>query len=217
MRLGLKYLLGTLYLKLTLKVEDLSTIRWYVDASYTVHPDSKGHTGAVMTLGKGATTSFSTKQKVNVRSSTEGELVGADDALPQAIWSKYFIEAQGHTVNNNIMCQDNKSCMLLETNGKFSSSKRTKHINNKYFLITDKIAQGDLELEYCPTDKMWADGHTKPKQGLPFREDRARTMNCPVDYFEDESKHEDFDAVGGVDKPEYAFVKRNGNRIPVKQ
>ena len=78
---------------------------------------------------------------MNVQSSTEGELVGADDALPQAIWSKYFIEAQGHTVNNNIMCQDNKSCMLLETNGIFLSSKHTKHMNNKYFLITDKIAQ----------------------------------------------------------------------------
>ena len=172
-----------------------------------------------MTLGKGATTSTSTKQKVNVRSSTEGELVGADDALPQAIWSKYFIEAQGHTVDNNIMFQDNKSCMLLETNGKFLSSKRTKHINNKYFLITDKIAQGDLQLEYCPTDKMWADRHTKPKQGVAFREDRAMTMNCLVDYFEDESEHdEDFDAVGGIQKPDsYTFVKQNGNRIPVKQ
>ena len=43
-------------------------------------------------------------------------------------------------------------------------------------------------------------------------------MNCPVNYFEDESKHEDFDAVGGTDKPDsYAFVKRNGNRVPVKQ
>ena len=115
LRWALQYLLGPLYLKLTLKVEDLSTIKWYVDASYTVHPDCKGHTGAVMTLGKGAITSTSTKQKVNVQSSTEGELVGADDALPQAIWSKYFIEAQGHTVENNIMFQDNKSCMLLET------------------------------------------------------------------------------------------------------
>ena len=121
-------------------------------------------------------------------------------------------------MKDNIMCQDNKISMLLEMNGKFSSSKRTKHINNKYFLITDKIAQGDLKLEYCPTEKMWSDGHTKPKQGLAFREDRAMVMNCPVDYFEDESKHEDFDAVGRIQKPDsYAFVKKNGNRIPVKQ
>ena len=64
---------------MTLKVEDLSTIKWYVDASYTVHPNCKGHTRAVMTLGKGAMTSTSTKQKVNVQSSTKGELVGVDD------------------------------------------------------------------------------------------------------------------------------------------
>ena len=76
-----------------------------------------------------------------------------------------------------------------------------------------------MKLEYCLADKMWSDGHTKPKQGLAFREDQAMIMNCPVDYFEDESKHdEDFDAVGGIQKPDsYTFVKQNGNRIPVKQ
>ena len=52
LRWVLQYILGTLHLKLTLKVEDLSTIKWYVDASYTVHPDCKGHTGTIMTLGK---------------------------------------------------------------------------------------------------------------------------------------------------------------------
>ena len=33
-----------------------------MDASYAVHPDMKGHTGATMTLGKGTVTSLSTKQ-----------------------------------------------------------------------------------------------------------------------------------------------------------
>ena len=91
-------------------------------------------------------------------------------------------------------------------------------LTTNIFLLAKKIAQGDLKLEYCPTDKMWSDGHTKPKQGLVFRQDRPMGMNCPVDYFEDESKHEDFDAVGGIQKPDsYTFVKQNGNRIPVKQ
>ena len=75
-----------------------------------------------------------------------------------------------------------------------------------------------MKLEYCPTDKMWLDGHTKPKQGLPFCQDREMVMNCPVDYFEDESKHEDIDTVDGVNKPNsYVLVKVGGNRIPVKQ
>ena len=41
-----------------------------------------GHTGSVMTLGEGAVMSFSRKQKLNAKSSTEAELVAADEALP---------------------------------------------------------------------------------------------------------------------------------------
>ena len=71
-------------------------------------------------------------QKLNTISSTEAELVGVDDDLPQILWEKYFIKVQGYTVEHNILLQDNKSTILLETNGKFSSSKKTKHIKNRF-------------------------------------------------------------------------------------
>ena len=86
----LKYLLGTKHLRLRLTVEDLGVIRWWVDASYNVHEDCKGQTGAMMSLGNGAPISFSRKQKLNVRSSCEGELVGLDDAMPTILWARYF-------------------------------------------------------------------------------------------------------------------------------
>ncbi|EJK65996.1 hypothetical protein THAOC_13104 [Thalassiosira oceanica] len=82
------------------------------------------------------------------------------------------------------MYQDNQAAILLETNGKFSSSKRTKHIDNRYFQITDKIANGLLEVMYKHTDQMWADFFTKPLQGKRFREFRAKVMNCAIDYVE---------------------------------
>ena len=110
-----------------------------------------------MSLGHGSVVSFSKKQKINVRSSTEGELVGADDGMSLILWSKYFIEAQGYTVETNKLFQDNKSTMVLEQNGRSSSSKRTKHIKSRYFFIQDKIADGDLEVDHCPTERMWAD------------------------------------------------------------
>ena len=91
----LKYLKGTLHMKLTITVDDLSIIKWWVDASYNIHDDCKGHSGAMMSFGKGAALSFSRKQKVNCRSSTESELVGIDDALPSILWARYFIEEQG--------------------------------------------------------------------------------------------------------------------------
>eukprot|EP00804_Cyclotella_cryptica_P006122 CCRYP_010732-RA/>CCRYP_010732-RA protein AED:0.20 eAED:0.22 QI:0/0/0/1/1/1/2/0/901 len=130
----LKYLKGTKHMSLTLSVEDMSVIRWWVDASYNAHHDCGGQTGAMMSLGNGEVMSFSQKQKLNVRSLSEGELVRINDALPWILWCRYFIEAQGYTVEQNILYQDNKSTIQLEKNGRWSSSKRTKNIKSRYFL-----------------------------------------------------------------------------------
>ena len=144
----LKYLNGTRHMKLTIEVESMSRIMWWVDASYNAHEDCKGHTGGMMSLGKGAVLSKSTKQKLNTRSSTESELVGADDMLGLLLWCRYFLEAQGFSIDSNTLFQDNKSTMLLEKNGRLSSGKRTKHIKNRYFLITDKVENQEMEVEH---------------------------------------------------------------------
>jgi hypothetical protein len=52
---------------------------------------------------------------------------------PQMMWTRYFLEAQGYNVEECIFNQDTMSAMILETNGKQSSSKRTKH-QGKVFL-----------------------------------------------------------------------------------
>ena len=75
------------------------------------------------------------------------------------------------------MMRDNKSCMLLEKNGQMLSSRRTKHINVRYYFITDRIEKGDLKIEYCPTDDMVADYMTKPLQGDKFRKFRKEILN----------------------------------------
>ena len=58
------------------------------------------------------------KQKLNTRSSTETELVSADDVMPQVLWTTYFLDAQGYDVKDTIMYQDNQSAMLLEKHGR---------------------------------------------------------------------------------------------------
>ena len=62
-------------------------------------------------------------------------------------------------------------------NGRKSSSKRTRHINIRYYFITDRIKNGELEIEYCPTDDMVADYFTKPLQGKKFLQFRKTIMN----------------------------------------
>jgi hypothetical protein len=100
-------------------------LSWYVDASFAVHPDMRGHTGGTMTKGTGFPLDKSTKHKLNTNSSMESEIVAVNNLIPQILWACLFMKAQGFAVSNNILYQDNKSAMLLEMNGQASSSKRT--------------------------------------------------------------------------------------------
>ena len=56
-----------------------------------MHWDSKEHTGAMMSMEKGATVNISREHKMNVASSTKSELVSIEDVLGMIMWSKYFI------------------------------------------------------------------------------------------------------------------------------
>ena len=80
-------------MKLTLMRDELYMVKLWVDASYEIHDDCKCHTGAVVTLGKGAVTIFSINQKIQGNSYTEDKPIESDNAVPQALWSIYFLEA----------------------------------------------------------------------------------------------------------------------------
>ena len=89
----------------------------------------------------------------------------------------YFLEAQGYIVSDNLLQQDNQSSIKLEKIRKASSGKRTRHISIRYYFVTDKIAGGDLRVDYCPTDKMLADFFTKPLQEKLLRMCGSMIMN----------------------------------------
>ena len=172
----MKYVRGTKDLPLILSADGSGILKWHVDGSFTVHPNMRGHTGGGLTMGTGFPISTSTKQKLNTRSSTESELVGVDDLMPSILWTRNFLEAQGYGVRENIIFQDNRSAILLEKNGRVSSSKRTKHINVRYFFVTDMIKKNKVSVEWIPTDDMVADFWTKPNQGSLFLQHRNSIM-----------------------------------------
>ena len=162
---------------LTLESDGTGVITWGADASFAVHPDMKSHTGYGMTMGKGYLQTTSRKQKLNTRSSTEAELVAADDAMTQILWTKMFLEGQGYVVRETVLLQDNTSAIQLENNGKWSSHKRTRHINIRCFFITDQIEKGILKVKYCSTDNMAIDYMSKPLQGEKSTIFRREIMN----------------------------------------
>jgi len=173
----MQYIRNTRDMTLTIEPDDIA--KWWVESSYTVHPEMKSHTGIYMKLVKGAMYTTSCKQKLNTKSSTEAELVAVDDAMGQVLWTRHILAAQGHFVPKTTIYQDNKSTILIAENGKSSSSKRTRHINVRYFFITDKIKKGEVTVAFCPTTNMLADFFTKPLQGSAFKRMRSIILNMP--------------------------------------
>ena len=91
--------------------------------------------------------SGSWRQKLKIGGSTKAEIIGIDDALKHIMWGLYFIQAQGYEFKKDILMQDNRSTILMANNGRFSCSKRTKHIKNRYFMIRYKIEKGEVTIQ----------------------------------------------------------------------
>ena len=106
----------------------------------------------------------------------EAELIAVDDAVTMVLWTRLFMEHQGYPIEQNILYQDNKSAILLETNGRKSAGKRSRAINIRYFFITDQVELGNIKIEHCPTDDMIGDFMTKPLQGEKFRKFRQMIL-----------------------------------------
>ena len=149
----------------------------YVDASFACHvPGMRSQTGAVITLGGGAIYAKSTKQKLNATSSTEAELIGISDALRQILHIREFLIHQGIDIGPALLYQDNQSTLKLIERGR-STAEATRHINVRYYFITDRIGAGEIETEYLPTESMLADLLTKPLQGALFEKFVSEILN----------------------------------------
>ena len=132
------------------------------------------------------------------------ELVSIVDVLGAVIWCKYFMEAQGYAIDNNLLYQDNKSTILLANNWRMSAVKASRHIHHRYFLITNKIQKGDITVEHRGTKEMWAGGNTKHLQGAGFKTFRSKTMGIPKNYDDNTGKDRTHQML--LPKPEKAEV-----------
>jgi hypothetical protein len=175
-----RYIRGNCMMPLILSANGSGILKWWVDASFTVHPNMHGHSGGDLSFGRGFPILSSTKKELNTRSSTETEIVGADDYIPEICWMRYFMKAQGYGVKDNVLFQDNKSSILLENNGKASSSKRTKHIKIWYLFITNRVRNEEVLVVWCPTGDMIGDYVTKPLQQALFRKFRDQIMGVTL-------------------------------------
>jgi hypothetical protein len=150
----------------------------------------------------------SIKQNFNTRSSTDTEIVGADDFMPAICWTHYFMKAQGCGVQDNVLFQDNKISILLEKNSKASRRKRTKHINIRYFFITNRVSKEEVSVVCCHTGDMIGNYATKTLQEALFRKFRDQIMGVTPAQDPIPGKTD-----GGVDKTETNKSKPNKGNV----
>ena len=117
---GLQFILCTIDDERTIGATTLSELFTWIDAAYAVHNNMRRHTGGAISMGYGILHGKSSKQNINVKSSTESELVGTCEYIPYNIWLVMFLAAQGYEMKNNTVYQDNMSTIKMFKNGRNS-------------------------------------------------------------------------------------------------
>ena len=87
----LNYFRGTKYLPLILSEDKSVMLKWFIDGSYAVHPNMRGHTGGGLTMARGFPISLSRNHKLNTRIYTKSEIVGVDQLMPLVLWTRIFL------------------------------------------------------------------------------------------------------------------------------
>jgi hypothetical protein len=158
----LRYVKGTANYKLTLGGE-LATLdlEGWSDADWAANDiKRKSISGYCFKLGVGAVSWKSKKHTSVALSSTEAEYMALTQACKEAIWIKLLLTELGVFKGGAICINgDSESCIALAKNPEHH--ERTKHIDIQYHFIREKVEEGIVKLEYCPTQQMVADVFTK--------------------------------------------------------
>ena len=163
------YVTGTMDLMACIGATDLLVLMHFIDAAYAIYNDFRSHIGSTTTLGYGIVYSMSPKQKININSSTHAELVSVSNYFPKLLYAKLFLKVQDIALKRNIMYQDNTSVMLMKKNRKLSCSKRSCHLNTRYFYVMNTVKQKEMEIMHYPKEVIITNFFLKPLQGNLFK------------------------------------------------
>lgn len=109
-------------------------------------------------IGGTAITWKSKKQSCVALSTAEAEYMALSQAAQEAVWIRQLsIDLQIDSSEPTIVYEDNQAAICIAKNPQ--SHGRSKH--TKYHFIREQVANGKLEVKYCPTEDMIADILTK--------------------------------------------------------
>ena len=160
----LKRLNGAMELGLRLNATSPIGVISYIDAAHGAHMNAKSRLGASHAIGAGAIEAASSTIGVSTKSACESEHVALSEQVANSTRLRSFLMGQGHHQQPATVMQDDESAIKLAESG-LSSASRARRINIRRFFVKDRVANGEIKVEYCPTKSMIADVLTKPSQG----------------------------------------------------
>ena len=156
-----RYLKGTVNLALKYEQSDSGALIGFSDADWAGDQDDRrSTTGNIFLLSGGAVSWLSKKQATVALSTAEAEYVALSQAAQEGTWLRRLLSDLGMEATSTVIMEDNQGAIAIAKNPVDHS--RTKHIDIRYHYIRECVQNGQIELQYCPTNDMKADILTKP-------------------------------------------------------
>ncbi|KAJ9561108.1 hypothetical protein OSB04_006268 [Centaurea solstitialis] len=130
--------------------------------------DRKSTTGGCHLLGGKLVSCTSKKQNSVSTSTAEAEYVAAGSCCAQVLWMRNQLLDYGFQLSKIPIFCDNTSAIAIANNPVLHS--KTKHIEIRYHFIRDYLMNGDVELQFIPTEYQLADLFTKPLDEKRFNQ-----------------------------------------------
>ncbi|KAM2961779.1 hypothetical protein FF1_031321 [Malus domestica] len=157
----IRYLQGTAECGVTYVADTDIHLTAFSDADWAADLNTRRSvTGYVVYLGGNPISWQSKKQPSVSRSSTEAEYKALAHTAADVAWIRLILKDLGVPLpfQPTIFC-DNKSAIALSANPVYHS--RIKHLDTDYHFVRERVHNGDLLVEYLPTDEQTADILTK--------------------------------------------------------
>ena len=131
----------------------------------------KSTSGYVIIYAGGPVHWCSRKQEIVATSTTEAEYISAAQCCKELQCLTSLVQELINIKPQTDLMVDNQSAIKLIKSGQMN--RRSKHIDVRYYFISEVFDQGLFRLEYCPTNEQVADILTKPLQKQKFEGFRA--------------------------------------------
>jgi len=177
----LRYVKGSLDLGLRLSASLTPVVHAFSDSDWAgCQIDRRSTAGFAIFLGSSLVSWVSRKQRTIARSSTEAEYKALADVAAEVVWVQSLLRELGLSLTSTpVLWCDNLGATYLCANPVFHA--RTKHVEIDYHFVRERVASGDLKVNFLSTKDQVADIFTKPLAGSRFAELRVKlgVVPCP--------------------------------------